>query len=204
MAGAQSVLLMSGGVTVSTQHWNPSDAGTNIVFADSNKRMHKSSGSTISACRCHTSRSTGKYYFELATTADWTSGESTNIYACLADSAVALNGQPIFGITSGIYIALRGNTQYGTNSGFAGTSSGSGWAASNGSRYVGLACDLDARSVTFYDNGTSVLTASYGAGGGAMFPYGGVSTISGAYMILRVLSSEFSISSIPSGYSAWA
>lgn len=203
MGAVQQALLMVGGAgAVSTKHWNPADADAAVVLADGNKRMHRGSGSGIVGVRGHISHTTGKWYFELATTSDFVSGEASNVYALLANGSVGLSGQPIFSISTGIYWAIRGNTQYGTQAGFAGTTAGSGWAAANGVNWVGLACDLDAKTVEVIDNGVSRGTFSYTGTPGAMYPYGAAGTLSGAFLVLRVLASEFS-GSIPSGYSAW-
>lgn len=198
----QALLMVSGAASVSTKHWNPADADAAVTFDDGNRRMHRGTGSGVVGVRGHISRTTGKWYFEMATTSDFVSGEVSNVYALLANGSVALSGQPIFSISTGIYWAVRGNSQYGTQAGFAGLTGGSGWAAASGVNWVGLACDLDAKTVEVIDNGTSRGTFSYTGTPGAMYPYGAATALSGAYLVLRVLASEFS-GSIPGGYSAW-
>lgn len=101
----------------------------------------------------------------------------------------------------------RGNSQYGNSvSNYLGTIAAK-WANGTGVRWIGLACDLDAATVTMYENGNVRNTAASGQSTGvSMYPLAsiddGISTEAGS-LVIRTLASEM-LGSIPSGYTAWA
>jgi hypothetical protein len=185
--------------------WNPSDKAAGITLSAGNSMAQRASGLYV-AVRATVGRSSGKYYFEVSTTTDYVSAIGAVFYAALASGSCSLTAQYIFGAPGAPYAAWRGNSQYGNDiSGYIATHAGAGWAASSGVQWAGLACDLDAETVTLYDNGVVRNTLSYGTGGSPMFPLIGFEAgLSGnaTNTVLRTKAADF-LGSIPSGFAAW-
>lgn len=183
--------------------WNVSDKHPDVVLTNATRSMNGGNSSNRGV-RSAVSRTTGKRYFEIKTSAGFSSGDAVDVFGAVASASTPLSGQPIFGFSTGYHFAaVRGNTQYGNEGGYIGSHAGSGWAAAGGAQVLGLAVDLDAFTVRVFDNGVERVTISYASGGGPMFAYASATTISGATLDLCTKAVQFSYTP-PAGYTAWA
>lgn len=189
--------IVGGGAGVGVL-WNPSDKAANITLTNSNKSA-SDPASTQASVRGVIGHTSGKWYFEIATSSAFTSGSTTGCYFGVADASVSLTAQPIFGSPGGHYCAWRGNGQVGNETGSSGTPIGA--ISSNGVNVVGVAVDIDAKTVSFYLNNTLAATSTFGTPTGAIYPFGSLS-VAGFSLDLFTTAATFTYTP-PSGYSAW-
>lgn len=159
--------LLLPGVGGGVGAWNPADASASIVFSSANKIATTTSGGTNRGCRGITGRTSGVLQFELAANT-FVSANAASYFIGVAEAACSLSTQPIFNSLGGKYAALRLNTQLGSDAGYAGAP---GAAISEAPHVFGIVVNCSTRAVTFYVDGSAHSSVSYGAGGGAMYPF---------------------------------
>lgn len=194
MAAVQQALLIAGAAPAGA-YWNAADKSPDVVLSDGGRVARNTVPlGQLRGVRGVVGHTTGVWDVEFATEPDYLDGDQTDIYAGVATAAVALTGQPIFSALGGSYVAVRGNTQYGYDGGYAGTTGGIGWAAADGVQVLRLRVDVDNRTVDIYDYGGHRDQVMFGDNAGApVFPWAQMSDLSGAGVRLRLLAEEFTL-----------
>lgn len=186
-------------------YWNPADKNAAVVLSNGNKEARNTAPEPATrGVRAVKGRSSGRFYFELATTSGYTTAYSTEVFAGLANAAVGLSGLPGYTAIGGVYIWAEGSNNYGTDAGVISSFPGIGWAnnGAGGVQSIGFDADLTARSVDVYYGGVKKGTIAYAAPGGPMYPWTQNTDLGGAGITLRLKASEFAFS-IPAGSTEW-
>lgn len=178
--------------------WNPLDAGSAFTLSNANFTA-SASGSYIQTVRGTTSKSTGKWYFEVTASSIATSGDLIGI----AKSSTPLGsivGQDAY--SYGLYSA----------DGYLYSGGGKQYYLSTftTSDVIGIAIDLTGNLLYISKNGSWLNSANPSAGtggisitGGAYFPAASIFATSGtATFILNTGGTAFT-ATIPTGFSAW-
>lgn len=180
----------------SASYWNPSAQGLGFVLSNSNKTV-TATGNGWNIGLGVTSRSSGKWYFEIHVDAI-----GTNYLVGLGDSSVSLSGTYLGSDIHGWSLEQNGTLLH---NGVVGSVA----ATYTTGDVVGVAVDLGTGNLWFSVNGTwvqgnpatgtsPVMTTATGT----LFP--GISLyFSGGKGTLRVQNSEFS-NPAPSGFSSWS
>lgn len=176
--------------------WNPSDKSAAITLSGANLIATSDATLANKLVRATLSRSSGKHYFEIATSA------GTDISLGVADSALALSAYVGNNAASYGYYQLDGS-KYNN-------SSGSAYGADfQGAQVIGVAVDLDGGKIWFSKNGAWQASGDPASGTnpaftgltGAKFPAANIYN-SSVSVTGRFASSAFTYSP-PSGFSAW-
>lgn len=184
--------------------WNPDDKSPRITLTNANKSAGNDGlGSGDASVRGLAGRSSGKLYFEVATSSGYGGGVVTDNYVGVADSSMSLTAQPLFGAGGGHYSAFRLVGQYGNQSGYEGVGSVT-FVGLSGINTVGVCVTFATRTVDFYVNGVISASTTYSAGGGDMYPLGSQTSGSAGECTLdiKTQAGDF-LESIPAGATAW-
>jgi hypothetical protein len=215
------------GAAAAGSTWNPSDK-TAYQLLDATNLIATNDGTDPAAYYNHqgvrntTSRTTGKYWFEITVTAGIDPNNYMSIGICTATASLSAAGPPGNATSDGINLQLRAQQWAAQASAVGGAMfPGSPVETVNGSVWS-VACDLDAHKVYLAKNGTWTDSAAggsgapgvgpgmdYGAGLGALFIYCGSSQQAGAppaavpiVLTLNTGGSAFAMTPA-AGYSAW-
>jgi hypothetical protein len=174
----------AGGGTVVT--WNASDKGADITLTNGNLTATDNSGSNWELVRATTSKSTGKWYWEIYIDGP---GPDLPIMVGIATSATSTSSYPGSDAFSFGYLGVNGSTYPGSN--VYGSSFGEGYL-------IGVAWNATDGTLTFYLNGSSQGVAFTGISG-SMFPAVGIQET-------RAVTANFGHTAFaytpPSGYTA--
>lgn len=180
--------------------WDSAFLAPGIVLTDGGRTAGATSGTGSRSFLAGPARSTGKLYFEILTAPTFATGSNTNVYFGVANEGISLTTQPCFNQLGAPYYSLRGNGQRGGDQALNGAVVTTGLV--NGVNVVGIAVDLDARTVAFYVGNVLRVTASFGAAA-SMRPMGTVGAAGASLYETIALNAGEQNFAPPAGFTAW-
>lgn len=195
MSGLHQLLLASvttggGGASVT---WNPADAAANLVLSSGNLVVTKITNNAYGTVRSTTSKTTGKYYFEVFINEGT---DSPFIQIGVANASASL--------TSGIGNTANGWSYYQETGDKANNNVFTAYGATyTDGDVIGVALNMDDGEITFYKNNSSQGLAFTGLTGALFAAVSLYRQDSPSHQITgRFKSSDFTYSP-PGGYSPW-